>query len=103
MEAVEDAAGRAFLGHEADAVALGRRRTIDEVELGAPVMAAPARHRAPAENGIDEVFVGQRRAVSLVARRIVERALAAELHVPDALLRGEIAKGAGDRNVETFA
>ena len=65
-------------------------------------MAARAGNRGPHQNGVHDLLIGQAGMISHVAIAIVQRALAAELAIPDLRLRLEVAKRAEGRQLDTF-
>ncbi len=103
MQPVEHAAGCGFLRQQLVAPIGPERRTVDHIDLRAPMMAARARQRRPTQDCLDDLRFAQARIVECGALRVVKRALAAELLVPDAQLRLEIAKAARHRDIDAFA
>ena len=83
------------------ALARSQRAPVDHVDLRPPMMAARARHGRPAEHGVDQLGLAERRVLEAAALAIVERALAAILLVPDPQLGVEVAKAADRHHVET--
>lgn len=103
MEAVKYAAGRSLFRQQAHTVAFRHCRAVYDVDLAAPMMSAAAGYRAPANDGVHEFGLTETGMVPDAAVGIIERPLAAILHVPDSLLCSEIAKRAHDPDIEALS
>ncbi len=103
VEFVEDAAFAVFDGEELDFVAFGAGGGVDDVDFGAPVVAAGAGEGGPVEDGAGEVGPGELGAVDDVSVDVVEAAIAVPFGVPDGGLFGEIAEDADGGEVDSVA
>jgi hypothetical protein len=99
-EPLEHAAGRVFLRDQLQAIVRRQGGGIDDVHVRAPVVAAAARQRRPAQDGVDPVRLVEGGRVHGGAGAVEQRPLAAPLAVPDRELPVEVAKTGGGGEID---
>jgi len=102
-EPAEDAVARVFGRHKLNDVARRHAGHVDDVDVAAPVMAAAAGDRRPAQDGVDGLRVRELAPLDLAALPVVERPLAGPLAVPDRQLRVEVAEAGASGQVDAIA
>ena len=95
MQALEDAPAAVFRADELHTVAFRQRRTVDQVQIGTPMMAAGAGQRGPEQDGADARLLVQRTDIHRFTIRSQHRTDAVEFLVPDGELPFEAAEAAG--------